>query len=66
MTRPVSFLRRATILLELYRENWQGGNIYVNLDILCTVFSLLLNLIQVGFELQMFLVFLSLTSNSKS
>ena len=28
MTRPVSFFRRVTILLELYRENWQGGNIY--------------------------------------
>ena len=29
MTRPVSFFRRVTILLELYRENWQGGNINV-------------------------------------
>ena len=28
MTQPVSFFRRVTILLELYRENWQGGNIY--------------------------------------
>ena len=29
MTRPVSFFRRVTIILELYRENWQGGNMYV-------------------------------------
>ena len=28
MTRPVSFFRIVTILLELYRRKWQGGNIY--------------------------------------
>ena len=28
MTRPVSFFCRVTILLELCRENWQGGYIY--------------------------------------
>ena len=27
MTQPVSFFCRVTTLLELYRENWQGGNI---------------------------------------
>ena len=31
MTRPVSFFRRVTILLELYRENWQGGNINIEI-----------------------------------
>ena len=34
MTRPVSFFRRVTILLELYRENWQGGYIH-NHDLIC-------------------------------
>ena len=29
MTRPVSFYCRVIISLELYRENWQGGYIYV-------------------------------------
>ena len=28
MTQPVSFFRRVTIVLELYRRKWQGGNIY--------------------------------------
>ena len=27
MTRPVSFFRIVTIVLELYRRKWQGGNI---------------------------------------
>ena len=27
MIRPVSFFCRVNIVLELYRENWQGGNI---------------------------------------
>ena len=28
MTQPVSFFRRVTLVLELYRRKWQGGNIY--------------------------------------
>ena len=30
MTRPVSFFRKVTIVLELYRRKWQGGNIYID------------------------------------
>ena len=28
MTRPVSFFCIVTIVLELYRRKWQGGNMY--------------------------------------
>ena len=28
MTQPVSFFCRVTIVLELYRRKWEGGNIY--------------------------------------
>ena len=41
MTQPVSFFCRVTIVLELYRENWQGGNIYVDSDFLPNSLSLL-------------------------
>ena len=33
MTRPVRFFRIVTILLELYRENWQGGNMNPGQDL---------------------------------